>query len=341
MYEPLSPLQSREYANSVQLENSLRMLKHEQRSNRGSMVWMSQRGKDYLMRSYYNDRGKRAQRSLGPRSEATEAMLARFQADRARIEEKAKALALRSSEQAALNRATGLARMPEISARILRAFGRAGFNAPRFSIVGTHALYVYEMLAAVHFSPELTTTMDMDVLVDPRAPLRLLVEGDCDDAKLIDVLRMADRSFQVRREGFRAENRDGFLVDFIKPQRRNPWNVESMDSRESDIAAAMMDGLAWLESAPKVEAVCVDTRGGLATIHAPDPRVFAVHKHWLSSRPGREPFKARRDRAQAFAVARLIEVEIPHLTFDADALRMVPRGVIDEAFRFFSGPGPR
>ena len=79
MYEAFTNLQAREYANSVQLHQSLLSLAHDERSQRGSMVWMHQRGRDYLMRSFYDDLGRRAQRSLGPRSPETEQLKLRFE----------------------------------------------------------------------------------------------------------------------------------------------------------------------------------------------------------------------------------------------------------------------
>lgn len=336
MYDPLNPLQSREYANTVQLHESMLGLLHEQRSNRGSMVWMRQRGRDYLMRSSYGANGKRIQRSLGPRSPETEAILQRFEGERLRISQKAAALTLRESQQAALNRAVGLSRIPEISGKIVRALVKSGFDAKRFRIVGTHALYVYEMLAAAHFRPELTTTLDINILVDPRAPLRILVGEGTEDARILSALRLADRSFEIGGERFRAQNRDGFMVDFITPLTREPWRHARLSLHRDDVALAMLEGLQWLENAPLVQALCIDTRGARVSLSAPDPRVFAIHKFWLSSQPGREPYKARRDRAQATAVSHLLRRELPHLAFDLAALRMIPRSVAETAIAALS-----
>ena len=65
------------------------------------------------------------------------------------------------------------------------------------------------------------------------------------------------------------------------------------------------------------------------------PRAFAIHKLWLSTRPGRGPVKSRRDRAQALALASLVMNEMKHLPFDGRALRMMPRDVVAAAIAEF------
>ena len=49
----------------------------------------------------------------------------------------------------------------------------------------------------------------------------------------------------------------------------------------------------------------------------------------------RGPAKARRDEAQALAVASLVMSELKHLPFDGRALRMMPREIVAEAVAAF------
>jgi hypothetical protein len=60
----------------------------------------------------------------------------------------------------------------------------------------------------------------------------------------------------------------------------------------------------------------------------PDPRVFALHKLWLSKRPERDPLKKPKDREQAFLVARLVTRYLPQVKFSKQELRMLPRDVV-------------
>jgi hypothetical protein len=70
-------------------------------------------------------------------------------------------------------------------------------------------------------------------------------------------------------------------------------------------------------------------------IVAPDPRVWAAHKLWLSRRSDREPLKRQRDAAQAKAVDALVANYLTHLPFDAEELRMLPKEVVDSAAPLF------
>ncbi|WP_271592117.1 GSU2403 family nucleotidyltransferase fold protein [Bradyrhizobium sp. CCBAU 65884] len=69
---------------------------------------------------------------------------------------------------------------------------------------------------------------------------------------------------------------------------------------------------------------------------APDPRVWAAHKLWLSRRPDREALKRQRDAAQAEAVGALVANYLTHLPFDGQQLRMLPKEVVDSAAPLFA-----
>jgi hypothetical protein len=55
-----------------------------------------------------------------------------------------------------------------------------------------------------------------------------------------------------------------------------------------------------------------------------DPRSFAIHKAWLSSRDDREPIKKKRDEGQARLVAEMIIERLPNLKFDGEDLSALP-----------------
>ncbi len=56
----------------------------------------------------------------------------------------------------------------------------------------------------------------------------------------------------------------------------------------------------------------------------PDPRVFALHKIWLSLQPARDPMKRKRDFRQGEAVASLA-LEYLNLSFDDGAIAALPQ----------------
>jgi hypothetical protein len=134
-----------------------------------------------------------------------------------------------------------------------------------------------------------------------------------------------------------SSNRDGYLVELIRPMRNPPWKdePETVGSDPDDLTAIQIEGLAWLESAPQFEAIATDERGEPLRIVAPDPRVWAAHKLWLSKRDDREPIKRRRDEAQARAVGSLVSEYLPNLPFAQEQLRMLPKKLFDEAAPLF------
>lgn len=292
------------------------------------MVWSDTKDIEYLLRSYYDEDGTRRQKSLGRRSEQTEQIKARFEEERARTKERAKAFDAVLARQAAVNRALGLGRVPVTAARIARALDLRGLLGSGMRIVGTNAIYAYEAACGVHVDAALTATNDVDLLLDARRRLHLMTPDDTDGKRLLDMLRSADRSFQTSARTFRAVNGEGYMVDLIKPRPRDLRRRERTSLSANDLEAAEIEGLVWLENAPSFEAVAIDERGFPLRLVVPDPRVFAIHKHWVAKQAGRESIKARRDAAQSVLVGRLTREMLPHLPFEPGELRMLPREIV-------------
>jgi hypothetical protein len=159
---------------------------------------------------------------------------------------------------------------------------------------------------------------------------------------LLNLLRKVDKSFERTNRTFSAANREGYLVDLVKPERNPPWKAEreSIGQAADELAAVPIGGLVWHESAPAFEAVAIDERGGPLRIVATDPRIFVAHKLWMSKRADREPTKRRRDEVQARVVAKIVSRYMPHLPFEAGGLRMIPRNIFDAAKPLFEANAP-
>ena len=334
--------QRREAVNSQQRFQAYQAAAARRKSFRGSMVWSTSRGNDYLLRVGYDKAGHRKQVSLGPRDEKTEATKAEFERGREEAEQGLHAIQSAMTRQAAVNRALGLGRVPSLSARILRLIQASGLLGAHIRVVGTHAIYAYEAAAGVHIDAALTATGDLDLLLDARRRLSFVATEGVEEASLIRLLQKVDKSFVRSNQTFRAVNDEGYLVDLVKPLRDPPWANEParIGADADDLSAVEIAGRSWLESAPAFEATAIDERGQPLQIIAPDPRVFAVHKHWLSKQPDREPIKRMRDAKQAQCVADLVTVYLPHLPFDADDLRMLPKGLVDDAKPLFESNRP-
>jgi hypothetical protein len=306
----------------------------------GSMAWKRVKGRDYL----YRRRGA-VEHSLGQRSAETEAVAAAFHAGKAALEDQVAGLRDRLERMAPVNVALGLARVPDVVARILRRLDVVGMLGARAIVVGTNALFAYEASAGCQFQSGLLATGDVDIELDARRRLGLV--ADLPSASLIALLRQVDPSFRARRDGdFRAVNRDGFMVDLITPAPRDALRnrpIQRIGAVSEDLGAAEVEKLQWIVEAPRFEATAIGQNGLPLRLVAADPRFFAAHKLWLAERNGRDPLKRGRDRQQALAVAALLAAPLRSLSLGDDALSQIPGDLRDRLRSAVAaaGSGPR
>ena len=326
--------QSRILIDTTQLHEAFMDAFIKSRTYRGGMHWKKAKGKEYLFRSldrYGN--GK----SLGPRSPATEAVYHEFHKNKKLAQTRLKQLKDRLKEQARFCKAVRIARVPRIVTSILRLLEQHQLLGDHLLIIGTNALYAYEAGAGLFLDRGIVATQDMDVLWDVRPKLRLFATDEIDSKGLIDILKKADRSFDlIARQSFRAVNQSGYMVDLVKPEPNPPVKKEKRQMGDGDdLLAAEIRNLHWLVSAPKFSRIVIGDDGYPATMIVPDPRAFAVHKLWLSRQKDRDPLKKKRDHAQALAVSRIILQYFPELQFKPEQLRMFPKTLVDEAVKAF------
>ncbi len=251
---------------------------------------------------------------MGRRSPEAERVLAEFLEGKARVQERLAAIQRQLDEQARLNKALRLARVPRVAARILRELDEQNLLGA-FTVLGTQAMYAYEAAGGVQFLLELLASGDVDLLYDARRKLTL-ISNRLDGGGLLGLLKKADRSFElVRKRGFRAANAGQLMVDLIAAPR-SIREAGPIIFSVDDLVASEVPGLQWLINSPKLDAVAVDEDGQPVPFRVPDPRAFALHKTWLSQQPARDPLKKPRDLAQARAVAQLVRELMPQLDFD-------------------------
>lgn len=343
-FQELDDDQRRERVNTQQRHAAWREAKATARGYRGSLVWHAMKGEEYLVRSYYDSSGNRRQKSEGKRGPETERLKADWDRGRVEAAERLKSSSDAVARQAAVNRAVGLARVPLLGARIIRAIDEASLLGNVIRIVGTNALYAFEAAAGVVMDPGITTKPDVGLLMGARRHLRIAAGVTIPERTLIALLKQVDRSFERTAESFRASNKDGYLVDLIGPPRSPPppREREQIGPVHKDLSsAAITTGLAWLVCAPPFETVVTDERGGPLRIVTTDPRVFAAHKLWMSQRADRDPAKRRRDEAQARAVAQLAARYLTNLPYEEGELRMIPRELFERARPMFETSTPK
>jgi hypothetical protein len=294
------------------------------------MHWKKVKGREYLFRSH--DRfgyGK----SLGARSPETESIYREFHENKKNFQHNLRELRGRLKEQARFCKAARIARVPRIVGSILRLLDTQKLLGGNLQVVGTNALYAYEAAAGIFFDSGLMATQDMDLLWDVRSRLQLHAGQKIGEKGLLSILQQADPSFEpVRKKGFRAVNRKGYMVDLLKPEPKPAHLKEKRRmGANGDLEAAEIRNLHWLVSSPKFTQDVIGDDGYPAPMAVPDPRAFALHKLWLSRQADREPIKRKRDRDQATAVCGLVLQYLPHLRFQPAELKMFPKSVVSAA----------
>lgn len=262
----------------------------------GGLYWNTSKGRRYL---YEKREGKL--RSLGPET----AELRKKKADHdQRVKElraRLRPLASRIKKVAPVNRALGIGHLPSIAAKILREIDMEGLLGSHIMVVGTNALYAYETAAGVRVGGEHVATSDADLLWDARRSLQLSSAGVVRRQGFMSILKRADSTF-VAQHGLVATNSAGYIVDLIIPEQKPPEMISA-----GGVDAQPIEGMEWLLAAPKFEQTIVATDGIPLRIVVPEPRTFALHKLWVSRRPGRNPLKKPKDEAHSRIVATLAE----------------------------------
>ncbi|MDM8535949.1 nucleotidyltransferase domain-containing protein [Desulfobacterales bacterium HSG17] len=326
----LTDNQRRIFIDTAQLYEAFSHAFHESRSFRGGMHWKKAKDREYLFRT--RDRHGNG-KSLGLRTPETENILARFQEQKRNIKKRLNTLQKRLNEQARFCKAAMINRVPRTVTAVLRIMEQQKILGKNVMVVGTNALYAYEASAGVFLDSPILATGDMDILWDNRAKLKLLGDDSVKSRGLMGLLQKADRSFTLMgRQEFKAVNKNGFMIDLIKPE---PRNITQKDIRRmgenGDLEAAEIRNLQWLTASPRFQHIVIGDDGYPAMMAVPDPRSFALHKLWLSKQTDREPIKKQRDQTQGLTAARMVLRYFPDYPFTSSELRMFPKDVFEDA----------
>lgn len=305
----------------VNWREAARRFSHSYEGNyAGSMRWVKRNGAEYLYRKL-----NKVEKSLGPRSPETEAIKSEYTAQRTRWRTRLRTMSARLEQMAPINRALRLGRVPRQAARIIRALDEAGLMGKHLFVVGTNSLFAYEARAGVQFGRDVVATDDADFLWDARRTLGLAMENVRADG-VIGILKKVDESFSTGpMYGYSAVNDAGYIVELICPEDKDFMRrqVSKVSEAAGELTPMPIEGLQWLLNAPKFLETVVAEDGIPLHMACVDPRVFALHKKWLSQQPTRQPLKRPRDEAQAHAVAALCNSYF-QLDFAASDLSALP-----------------
>lgn len=272
---------------------------------RGGMYWKLQGKTEYLIRTS----ARNSQKSLGPRSDATEAIFKKFTSTKEALESRRDQLSKALIQHQRLNRALFVGRAPQILVEILNTLAKFGI-AEHFLVIGTHALYAYEAAAGVRFeSTEALATRDVDLLWDTRKRIRFVTQMENLGSSMIGMLQRVDKTFEIRDEQrYTAVNSSGFEVDII---RREAFEGDPhpllLTEDENDFRVVQAKRAGVLLNSPSFSAMIVSPSGHMARMNTVSPVVFAQFKRWMAEQSNREAMKIDRDRLQAELVEQIVE----------------------------------
>ena len=264
------------------------------------LVWKTVSGRQYL----YRIRDRRGNgSSLGPRSPETERIYNHYTAAKSDLRDRVARLSPALDEAAAVYRALRLPMIDSYAGRLLRELDLRELLGPVVIAVGTTATAAYQLEAAALFDTPAHATRDID--------LTWVAEQRPEGPVLWEALKALDDTFAINQERtFQARNRDAKEIELlVGPERVAAVVGEPMHP----VPLPEQD---WLYRGRPLRRIVCGLDAGPASLVVPDPRWFALHKRWLSDKPGRDPLKRPKDRNQAEMVWAAVRKRMPHYRID-------------------------
>jgi len=301
----------RQYIDTVTAFKALEEARVAAKEVRGGMYWKRTGQTDYLIRTSLSN----TQKSLGPRTADTDAIYHKFFARKQSVEAREASLVEAVQRHQRVNRALHVGRTPGIVVEILNAIAHAGLSA-YFTVVGTHALYAYEMAAGVRImDSSAMETRDVDLLWDTRKRVQFVSDMKIQGSSMVGLLQKIDPTFVIRQDQkYTATNSKGFEVDIIRREAKenDPHPIRLSDA-EDDFWVVPARNADVLMDAPHFSSVIVSSAGHIARMNTISPIVFSQFKRWMAQQPDRDPLKRSRDVRQADVVDMLVREYLPHL----------------------------
>jgi hypothetical protein len=288
------------------------------------MRWKDGNGKSYLVKG---ESGGKNQKSLGPRSSDTETIYEDFLKQKEQCKKDDDAISTRLAERAPQLKSLGIGRVPNTFARITRKFDVKGILGSYLLVGGTHAIYAYEVMAGTSLDEELRATEDID-FIWPYTQEMIAMKGS---KNLLGTLKEIDATFSVNTENqFSVRNNKGLVVDFITSPEGEKNTLNEY------LKPIGIPGQEWLLLLPTVSSVVIDNQGLPLRFEVPDPRLFALHKLWISDNPDRDALKRDKDIKQGKAIIQLLEKNLINFPFDKEFISKLPSELLAIKKQFVS-----
>lgn len=260
------------------------------------LQWKTVAGRQYLYR--IRDRQGNGT-SMGPRSPENEKIYDEYQSAKTDLRDRVARLSPALDEAAAVYRALRLPMIDSYAGRLLRELDLRELLGPVVLTVGTTATAAYQLEGACLFESPAHATRDID--------LTWVAKQRPETPVLWEALKALDDTFVVNQErSFQARNRDAREVELLVGLERAATvaceTLHPLPLPEQD----------WLYRGKTLRRIVCGLDARPCALVVPDPRWFALHKHWLADKPSRDPLKKPKDRRQAEAVWQAVRERMPH-----------------------------
>jgi hypothetical protein len=284
-----------------------------------SLSWKTKGSVEYLRR-----RSDSSDTTMGARSPETEAIMAKYEADKAMFEEQDDARTPLLFATCRQYVALRMGIIASAAAAILRAADIRGYLGSALVVVGTNAMAAYELEASARFALGMDATEDFDLAWAVGDNKTVLALSSKAPVSLLSLLKSVDSTYTVNTERtFQARNKDAYEVELLVA----PSRVETLP-RTIGFAPIPMPEQEWLLQGRPVDQVVCGRDKTPARIVAPDPRWFAVHKLWMAEKPQRNPLKKPKDRNQGTALLKAVQQFMPHYPLDDDFCASLPPDLV-------------
>lgn len=243
--------------------------------------------------------------SLGAFDSEAESRLADYQEQKSGLKARCHGTWQTLEATARIYRALRLPLIDSPAGDLLRAIDCHSFLGRRVMVVGTNAIPVYSIEANAFLVDMPDQTADFDLAWSSAEPAD-------DDELLLPILKEVDPTYTVNSERpFQARNSKAYEVELlVAPSRESTLNTREL------LRPVAMPEQEWLLRGRPVEHVVVTRDLKPARIIAPDPRWFALHKLWMSDKPGRSQQKKPKDRKQGLLLLHAVAEAMPHYPLD-------------------------
>lgn len=274
----------------------------------GRLQWKTSGDAMYLYRMI-DSRGNGT--SLGVRSAKTEALMEAYLTARQTIDGTWAQLV----KEGRMYRALRLPRIASYAGQVLREMDVEGLLGDAVLVVGTNAMSVYAIEAGRLLGSELDATEDFDLTYLGQLRADILAPPS-----IFGVLKQVDPTYTINSERtFQARNSRGNEVELLMAA-----SLDGQMSRYEKLRPVPLPEQDWLLPGVRISHVVCGMDSLPARVVAPDPRWFALHKLWLADKPGRDPLKRPKDRAQGEATLHLVADHMPHLPIDDEFQNALP-----------------